>query len=73
MGVSCYEEEKAYDELEKVLNVVLPKKPLHVYGVKETELIDFAESVIKNQTRLMKNSFVPLDTEKVLKIYKELY
>ncbi|MGN1347853.1 MAG: 4-hydroxybutyrate dehydrogenase [Acutalibacteraceae bacterium] len=67
------EEEKAYDELEKVLDVVLPKKPLHEYGVKEEELRDFAESVIKNQTRLMKNSFVPLDTEKVLKIYKELY
>ena len=67
------EEKDAYDELEKVLNVVLPKKPLHEYGVKEEELPDFAESVIKNQQRLMKNSFVPLDTQNVLKIYKELY
>lgn len=67
------EEKDAYAELEKVLDVVLPKKPLHEYGVKEEELPDFAESVVKNQQRLMKNSFVPLDTEKVLKIYKELY
>lgn len=69
----CCDEKDVYDELEKVLNVILKKKPLREYGVKEEELPDFAESVIKNQQRLMKNSFVPLDTEKVLKIYRELY
>lgn len=69
----CCDEKDVYDELEKVLNVILKKKPLREYGVKEEELPDFAESVIKNQQRLMRNSFVPLDTEKVLKIYRELY
>ena len=62
-----------YDELEALLNQLLPKKALHEYGVKEEELPLFAENVIQTQQRLMKNSFVPLDSEKVLEIYRSLY
>lgn len=72
-GILGCEESRVYDELENVLNVILPKKALHEYGVKEEELPHFAKSVIENQQRLMKNSFVPLDEERVLKIYRELY
>lgn len=67
------EPEHVYEELEKLLNVILPKKALHEYGVKEEELPEFAESVIENQQRLMKHSFVPLDYDKVYGIYKKLY
>ena len=67
------EPENVYAELEKLLNVVLPKKALHEYGVKEEELPEFAKSVIENQQRLMKHSFVPLDYDKVYGIYKKLY
>lgn len=67
------EPEHVYEELEKLLNVVLPKKALHEYGVKEEELPEFAKSVIENQQRLMKHSFVPLDYDKVYGIYKKLY
>lgn len=49
------------------------KKALHEYGVKEEELPEFAKSVIENQQRLMKHSFVPLDYDKVYGIYKKLY
>ena len=42
-------------------------------GVKEEELPEFAKSVIENQQRLMKHSFVPLDYDKVYGIYKKLY
>ena len=67
------EPEHVYEELEKLLNVILPKKALHEYGVKEEELPEFAKSVIENQQRLMKHSFVPLDYDKVYGIYKKLF
>ena len=65
--------ENVYDALEDLLNVMIPKKPLHEYGVTEQDLVEFTESVIVNQGRLMANNFVELDKERVYKIYKELF
>lgn len=62
-----------YEELEKLLNVLIPKKALHEYGVTEEELSEFADSVMENQGRLMANNFVELDRERVYKIYRELW
>lgn len=62
-----------YDCLEELLNQILPKKPLHEYGVTESDLTDFTKSVMETQGRLMGNNFVMLDRERVLKIYTELY
>ena len=62
-----------YEELEKLLNVLIPKKALHEYGVTEAQLAEFADSVMENQGRLMANNFVPLDRERVYKIYRELW
>lgn len=64
---------EVYEELENLLNVLIQKKPLHEYGVTEQDLLDFTDSVLENQGRLMANNFVPLDKERVYKIYKELY
>lgn len=66
-------EEDVYDRLEDLLNNILPKKALHEYGVTQEDLPVFAKSVIDTQQRLMGNSFVPLDENRVLKIYKELF
>lgn len=65
--------EEVYEKLEELLNVLIPKKPLHEYGVTEQDLIDFTESVMVNQGRLMANNFVELDKDRVYKIYRELY
>ncbi len=65
--------ENIYVELEKLLNNLIAKKPLHEYGVTKQDLIDFSESVMVNQGRLMANNFVELNKERVYKIYKELY
>ena len=65
--------ENVYEELENLLNVLLPKKPLHAYGVTANDLKEFTESVMENQGRLMANNFVELDKQRVYKIYKELY
>ncbi|MCI6859188.1 MAG: 4-hydroxybutyrate dehydrogenase [Eubacterium sp.] len=65
--------DNVYDELESLLNHVLPKKALHEYGVKKEELDTFTDSVMETQGRLMANNFVPLDRDRVYKIYSELY
>jgi 4-hydroxybutyrate dehydrogenase len=65
--------DEVYEKLEDLLNQILQKKALHEYGVKEEELEVFTKSVMETQGRLMANNFVPLDEERVLKIYKELY
>ncbi len=62
-----------YDALERLLNQILPKKSLREYGVTVEDLNDFTHSVMTAQGRLMGNSFVPLDEDRVLKIYRELY
>ncbi len=62
-----------YEELEKLLNVIIQKKPLHEYGMKESEIEEFADSVLENQQRLLANNFVPLDRDRLIKIYRELY
>lgn len=64
---------RVYDALEELLNQVLPKKPLHEYGVTEADLDAFTDSVMTTQGRLMSKNFVPLDRDRVYKIYRELW
>ena len=65
--------EEVYDKLEELLNQILPKKPLYEYGMTKEDIDEFAHSVITSQGRLMANNFVPLDEDRVRKIYTELY
>ena len=67
------DETDVYDELEALINQLLPKKALHEYGVTREDLPEFAHRVIETQQRLMRNCFVPLDEARVLKIFEELY
>ena len=69
----CCRKDDAWEALEDLLNKILPKKSLHEYGVEEEELEEFTDSVMQRQQRLMSNNFVPLDRDRVLKIYMELY
>lgn len=62
-----------YDETEKLLNVLLPKKPLRAYGMKENEIERFTDSVLENQQRLLVNNFAEFDRDRILKIYRELF
>jgi 4-hydroxybutyrate dehydrogenase len=64
---------EVYTVLEKLLNTIILRKPLHEYGVTEKNLEEFTESVMVNQGRLMANNFVELDKSRVYKIYKELF
>ena len=72
-GLLHCSENRAFDCLEDLLNKVLPKKRLREYGVSRADLGEFSRSVMETQERLMANSYVPLDFDRVLKIYTELY
>lgn len=70
--LSC-NEENVFDEAEKLLYKILPKKSLRGYGAKEDDLITFTENVITKQGRLMGNAYILLDRDTIYSIYKTLY
>ena len=65
--------DQVYDTLDELLGTLIEKKPLHEYGMTETQIEEFTISVMENQQRLMANNFVPLDKDRIYKIYKELF
>ena len=72
-GILGCDAANVYEELEKLLNTIIQKKPLHEYGMTEAQIDEFADSVLENQQRLLANNFVPLDRDRLIKIYRELY
>lgn len=65
--------DKVYDELEKLLGNLLSKNRLSTYGMKESEIESFADSVIAGQQRLLANNYVELSRDEIRDIYKALY
>jgi 4-hydroxybutyrate dehydrogenase len=61
-----------YDEIEKLLDVILPKMPLHAYGTTLEDLDDFTENVLTKQGRLMANNYTTLDKDMLYGIYSRL-
>lgn len=66
-------QQENYEEIEVLLNHLIPKKALHEYGVKEEELEEFTEVVMTKQGRLMANNYVKLDRDTIYGIYKTLF
>lgn len=64
---------EAIPALNALLEKVLPLKPLHEYGFKESDIVDFAESVLANQQRLITNSYVPMSKDLIERIYRECF
>ncbi|HWQ79770.1 MAG TPA: 4-hydroxybutyrate dehydrogenase [Anaerovoracaceae bacterium] len=52
---------------------ILHLKPLREYGFEEKDIEAFADSVLKNQQRLVINSYVPLTRDLIVEIYRETY
>ncbi len=67
------DEAVVYDELDKVLNKLLNKKPLREYGMTEDQIETFTKSTIDNQQRLLSKSYVPLYYEELRQIFENLY
>lgn len=72
-GILNCKENEVYVKIEELLNVLIPKKQLREYGLKEEELREFTQSVMTKQGRLMANNYVELSEETVYEIYRSLY
>lgn len=72
-GILGCGKEEVYRELRKLLDVILPRKPLREYGVTPEDLEEFTESVMTEQGRLMANNFTELSRDMVYDIYRKLY
>jgi len=66
-------EKDAVANLSALTEKILHLKPLCEYGFKEEDIEVFADSVLKNQQRLVINSYVPLTRELIVEIYRETY
>jgi len=62
-----------YDELEKVLDQLIAKKPLREYGMSEAQIDEFTRSTVENQQRLLANNYVYLTDEEIREIFANLY
>jgi len=65
--------ENVYDELENLLDNILPKKPLNKYGVTLDDLEEFTDNVMTKQGRLTANNYTELNADAVYSIYKALF
>ena len=65
--------EDVYDELEKMLNQLVLKKPLREYGMERRQIDEFTESTVCNQQRLLANNYVYLSDDEIRKIFANLY
>ncbi len=72
-GILGCNADDVYPEIEKLLAGVIAKKPLHEYGMKESEIESFAISVEKTQQRLLNQSYVKFSIEEMMEIYRALY
>lgn len=66
-------EKEAIANLAALEEKILHLKPLCEYGFQEEDIELFADSVLKNQQRLVVNSYVPLTRELIVEIYRETY
>lgn len=72
-GILGGSEKDAIANLAALEEKILHLKPLREYGFKEADVELFADSVIKNQQRLVVNSYVPLTRDLIIEIYQETY
>ncbi len=67
------DEASAFDAMEELLGAIIGNKKLCEYGMKEQEIEGFADSVIDNQQRLLKNNYTALLRDEIRDIYQALY
>ena len=72
-GIMECDPDDVYPEIEKLLGKIIRKKPLREYGMKEEEIVTFAQSVEKSQQRLLNQSYVKFSVEEMAEIYRALY
>jgi 4-hydroxybutyrate dehydrogenase len=71
--LACSEEQDPWEVMDELLKRLLPPKPLREYGMKEAEIETFADSVIREQQRLLVNNYVELSRDEIRDIFKRLW
>ena len=66
------EKENVYEEIEKVLDQLISRKPLREYGMTEEQIDTFTDSTLENQQRLLANNYVSLDRSEIHEIFAKL-
>lgn len=66
-------EENVYEELEKLLDKLIAKKPLREYGMQISDIDRFTRSTIEEQQRLLVNNYVELTDDEIRGIFANLY
>ena len=61
------------EDLEELLDKIMVRKNLKEYGMKEEDIEVFAESVIKNQQRLLSQAYIKFTKEELANIYRGLF
>lgn len=62
-----------WEQLDSLLEFISPRKPLQSYGMRQEEITEFADSVLTNQQRLLRNNYTALSRQEMIGIYSRLY
>ena len=65
--------EAALENLFALVDQVQERKPMQFYGVTVQELPQYTENVMETQQRLLKNNYVPLTRDDILRIYRNAF
>ena len=66
-------EDAVFDALADLLAVILSPKNMRAYGVRESDIDEYVQTVMKTQTRLMSNNYTALDAAAVKAIYQSVF
>lgn len=67
------EDKNIYEELELLIEKLIPKKHLTEYGMNENDIMVFSKTVINTQQRLLANNYAEMDEVDIIDIYSKLY
>lgn len=67
------DENEIYSELDDLFNYIWKKQELTSFGMVESEIVDFANSVVENQQKLILNSYVKLSIEDLISVYRDTF
>jgi 4-hydroxybutyrate dehydrogenase len=71
--LDCSEGQDSWEAMDNLLNELLPHKSLREYGMTEADIETFADSVVREQQRLLVNNYVELSRDEIRDIFKRLW
>ena len=71
--LDCSEGQDPWEAVDEILNQLLPSKPLRDYGMSEADIESFADSVVREQQRLLVNNYVELSRDEIRDIFRKLW